>query len=135
MRYLGIDYGSKRVGVAVSDELKTFATPLVVFSNIKDLISEISKICREKEIELIVVGESKDFAQVENKIMEEIKPFVKNLEDELKISVHMHPEFMTSQEAQQLQGKNEMNDASAAALILKSYLDTTNVPNKTEQQE
>ena len=124
MRYLGIDYGSKRVGVAVSDELKTFATPLVVFSNTKDLISEISKICREKEIELIVVGESKDFAQVENKIMEEIKPFVKSLEEEIKLPVYMHPEFMTSLEAQQLQGKNEMNDASAAALILKSYLDT-----------
>ena len=55
--------------------------------------------------------------------MKEITPFVKKLEDSLGLPIHMYPEFLTSQEAERLQGKNDMHDASAAALILKSYLD------------
>lgn len=124
MRYLGIDYGSKRVGVAVSDETKTFATPLIVLENTEDLITQIEKICKEQSIELIVVGDSKDFDFKENKIMEEIKPFVESLKSKLDIPIHMHPEFLTSQQAEHIQGKNEMHDASAGALILQSYIDT-----------
>ena len=59
-----------------------------------------------------------------NEIMKKISPFVKDLEEKLGLPVHMHPEFLTSMEAERLQGKNDMHDASAAALILKSYLDT-----------
>ena len=85
---------------------------------------EIKKICEENNIGEIVVGESRDFSQKENDIMSEIKPFVKSLEENLGLPVHMHPEFMTSQEAERLQGKNLMHDASAAALILKHFLDS-----------
>ena len=60
--------------------------------------------------------------------MTEIKPFVENLK-KLGLSVHLHPEFLTSAEAERLQGKNHMHDASAAALILKSYLETKNNKN------
>ena len=94
--------------------------------NSGDLSGEISKICRENNIGGIVVGESKNFQMEENEIMKEITPFVKSLEEKLGLPVYMHPEFMTSEEAEKLQGKNDMLDASAAALILKSYLDTIN---------
>ena len=124
MRYLGIDYGAKRVGLAISDDSESFAFPLKVLENSKDLIYDISYICKENKIGEIVLGESKDFSQKENEIMKKIKPFAKSLEDELNIPVYLHPEFMTSLEAEQIQGKNKMRDASAAALILKSYLDT-----------
>ncbi|HEY4505113.1 MAG TPA: Holliday junction resolvase RuvX [Candidatus Paceibacterota bacterium] len=124
MRYLGIDYGAKRVGVAVSDDRGDFSYPLTVLDNPKNLILEIKKICEENNIGEIVVGESRDFSQKENDIMSEIKPFVKSLEENLGLPVHMHPEFMTSQEAERLQGKNLMHDASAAALILKHFLDS-----------
>ena len=123
MRYLGVDYGAKQVGLAVSDEEGKFAFPLVVLKNSSDLISEIKEICLENNIGQIVMGESRDFSQKENDIMVEIKKVVKNLEEQ-GFKVALHPEFMTSQEARQIQGENEMNDASAAALILKSYLDT-----------
>jgi len=126
MRYLGIDYGGKRVGLAVSDETKTFANPLVVLENTPDLISRIEKICKEKEIDGVVVGESKNFDFEENEIMKEIKPFVESLKSTLNIPVHMHPEFLTSRDAEHIQGKNEMHDASAASLILQSFLDTKN---------
>ena len=115
MRYLGIDYGSKRVGLAISDDSSSFALPLKVLENSKDLIYDISYICKEQNINEIVIGESRDFSQKENEIMREIRPFVKNLEEKTGLPVHMHPEFMTSQEAERLQGKNDMHDASAGA--------------------
>ncbi len=126
MRYLGIDYGTKRVGVAVSDASGSFAMPLSVIFNSEDLMDEIDYICTEQNIEEIVVGDSKDYSGKENEIMKEITPFVKNLEEKTNLPVRLHPEFLTSREAEQIQGKNEMHDASAAALILKSYLDVKN---------
>lgn len=124
MRYLGIDFGSKRVGIAVSDVSNSFAFPVVVLPNNKELMEEIKKLCREHTVGEIVVGESKDFAQTDNVIMQEVRPFVEKLQEELGMPVRLHPEFLTSAEAEQLQGKNDLLDASAAAIILKSYLDT-----------
>ena len=126
MRYLGVDYGAKRIGLAISDHSESFAMPFRVISNfvfVEDVINEVIDICKKENIDEIVVGESKNFSQEENKIMEDIKLFVKKLGDGIKIPIHMHPEFLTSIEAERLQGKNDMNDASAAAIILKSYLD------------
>ena len=126
MKYLGIDYGKKNVGLAVSDQSESFTLPLKVISDfifIKDLALEVIEICKQENIDEIVVGESKDFSQKDNEIMKEIKLFVNELKKRLNMPVHLHPEFLTSQEAKRLQGKNNMHDASAAALILKSYLD------------
>jgi putative Holliday junction resolvase len=123
MRFLGIDYGEKRVGLAVSDPDLKMAFPLTVLLNSNDLIRDITELCRENEVSEIVLGDSRDYSGKENQIMEEIKPFAEKLKSTLKLPVHFHPEFMTSIEAERLQGKNKMHDASAAALILKSYLD------------
>ncbi len=123
MRYLGIDYGAKRVGVAVSDTEGTFAFPLVVLENTPELLAEVAEICKENDVAIIVVGESQDFSFKDNKIMKEIRQFLPKLE-KFGFDVRLHPEFMTSQQAEQITGKTEMHDASAAALILQSYLDT-----------
>ena len=124
MRYLGIDYGKKRVGLALSDERGDFSYPLSVLQNSDDLISEITDICKDKNVNIIVIGESKNFEQKENPIMKEVHQLVEMLKVKTGIPVYLHPEFMTSLEAEQLQGHNEMHDASAAAIILKSYLET-----------
>lgn len=124
MRYLGIDYGGKRIGLALSDETKTIVTPLSVLSNDKNTISELVKVCQKNEVEVVVVGESKNYDQIDNNIMKEARPFVDSLKKALGLPVYFHPEFLTSREAEHIQGKNHMLDASAAALILKSYLDT-----------
>ncbi len=123
MRYLGIDYGSKRVGISMSDDSGDFSYPLSVLDNTADLVTQIVQICEENKIGEIVVGESLDFTQKENDIMKAIRPFAEKLRAASGIPVHMHPEFLTSAEAERLQGKNDMHDASAAAIILKSYLD------------
>jgi putative Holliday junction resolvase len=121
-RILGIDFGSKRVGVAVSDDSATIAQPLVVLKNSKTLLSEIEQIISEQNVEAVVIGESKDFKGKNNLIMEEINDFVGQLSLVNSIPIYFEPEFLSSHQAQQLQGKNDMLDASSAAIILQSYL-------------
>ncbi len=123
MRFLGIDYGSKRVGLAISDPSKTIAVPHSVLKNDSTLLSQIKDICKNESIETIVVGESKNYDFKDNFIMKEIRPFVESLKNGLGIPVYLHPEFLTSREAEHIQGSGDMLDASAAALILKSYLE------------
>lgn len=122
MRILGIDYGSKRVGVAVSDESRKFALPLSVFSNSVTLMKEIEKVAEEQKTKEVVLGESRKYDMTANKILPEIQAFKKHLEDK-GFAVTLELEFMTSMQARRFQGKNDMTDASAAALILQSYLD------------
>lgn len=123
MRYLGIDYGSKRVGIATSDEAGTMAFPKSVLPNNKTLIPTIKEICDTEHISAIVVGESLDYKMKPNVIMEKITPFVEELKVATGLPIYLEQEFMTSFAAERFQGKGELTDASAAALILQSYLD------------
>jgi putative Holliday junction resolvase len=121
-RLLGIDYGSKRVGVAVSDPSRRFALPVSVIQNTPILMEEIEKIAVDHETKEIVLGESKNYKGEPNDIMLDILAF-KELLEAKGYKVYFEPEFMTSAQAERIQGKNDMSDASAAALILQSYLD------------
>lgn len=121
MKYLGIDYGAKRVGIALSDDGGSMAFPKSVISAQDNLIGAIQKICADEKVEMIVIGESKDYAGNENPIMTAVHALKKDLE-ELGHTVRLEPELMTSVEAQHIQGNNNMNDASAAAIILQSYI-------------
>lgn len=122
MRYLGIDYGSKRVGVAISDESLTFALPVSVIQNTPDLLAEVRKLSAEYATKEIVIGESRKFDMTANKILPEIMKFKESLDTE-GFATYLELEFMTSQEAEREQGKNAKSDASAAALILQRFLD------------
>jgi len=121
MRYLGIDFGSKRVGLALSDEGGKFAIPHSVLPNDHKLIGKIVALC--KDVQGIVLGESVDDKGENNKIMELIIPFKKELEGVTRLPVIYEKEYMSSQHAEFFQGKHDMLDASAAALILQRYLD------------
>jgi putative Holliday junction resolvase len=122
MRILGIDYGSKRVGVAISDENRQFALPVSVVSNTITLLEEIQKIAIDNESREIVMGESRNYKGEPNEILLDSMEFKKKLEKD-GFTVHFEPEFMTSVQAERWQGKNALTDASAAAIILQSYLD------------
>ncbi len=123
MKLLGIDYGAKRVGIAISDDGGSVAFAKSVLPAGRELVSEIQKICAEEKVQGIVIGESKDYSGAENPIMKEIHELKKEFEEKLKLPVYFEPELMTSVEAQRIQGQNEMNDASAAAIILQSYIE------------
>lgn len=123
-RILGIDYGSKRIGIAVSDESKKFALPVSVVKNDELFIKEIQKIAEQYQADEIVIGESRNHKMEPNPIFEESINLKEKLE-EAGFAVYLELEFMTSEQAERYQGKNDMTDASAAALILQSYLDRT----------
>lgn len=122
MRILGIDYGSKRVGIAISDPERKFALPNCVIKNTDVLFAEVTKLATDFEVKEIVVGESRNYAGEANKILPDILKFKEKLESAGYV-VYLELEFMTSVQAERLQGKNDMSDASAAALILQAYLD------------
>ena len=122
MRILGIDYGSKRIGVAISDEARQFALPVSIVSNSPTALKEIITLCTEYVTTEIVMGESRNYQGEANTILLESLDFKRQLEVQ-GYMVHLEPEFMTSIHAERFQGKNELHDASAAALILQSFLD------------
>ncbi len=123
MKYLGIDFGSKRIGLATSDEKGEFAFPYAVVPHTRELVSVIVEIIKKEQIEEIVCGESKDYQMNDNPIQVQIKAFVENLQATQNIPVHFEPEFMSSHQATHFQGKTAMIDASAATIILQSFLD------------
>ena len=134
-RILGIDYGTKRIGLAISDTDAQFGQPYSVIKNsrknLPEVISEISDILKKEEVCEIVLGESKDFKGKDNAVMPEITEFKEKLEKTLfdlsmQIPVIFEPEFLTSHQAAYFQGKHDLLDASSAALILQSYLDRKN---------
>ena len=141
MRYLGIDYGSKRVGIALSDEMGLMAFPHSILPNNLSLIEEVSNICHKENITAIVLGESHDLSGARNKIMGSIEELKLNLEAETELPVYFQKEFLTTVEARGRSGKEINNakkvgkgkqasvDASAAALILARYLEKKNNNN------
>ncbi len=126
MKFLGIDYGLKRIGISVSDDKGKMAFPDSVLDNDKNIFDNLSKICDEKGIGEIVVGESKKLNGEDNVIMADIKKFIEELKKITGRSIHLEPEFMTSIQASRIQGENKMLDASAATIILQSFLDKRN---------
>ncbi len=138
MKYLGIDYGSKRVGLAMSDDGGSLAFPYKIIPNDNTLVDTIHNICGEEEIGSIIIGESLDLSGNANKIMTQIKEFKNRLDLELGLPISFQKEFMTTVEARGRVGKELNNakkvkkvglaaaDASAAALILQRFLGKEN---------
>ena len=135
MKYLGIDFGTKRVGLAISDENATFAFPKETLKNDENLISNLKNIIESEKIEAIVIGESLDVEGLENKVNQDIKNFIEILNKEFNLPIEKEKEFFSSFEAHGRLGKESMNDrktkiekgndldSKAAAIILQRYLD------------
>ena len=83
MKYLGIDFGEKNIGIAVSDEEGTMAFPLKVIKNSKKTLAEVKKIFVDEKAESVVLGESLNLKGEPNKIMTDVQIFKENLEKEI----------------------------------------------------
>lgn len=139
-RFLGIDYGTKRIGVAISDEDGVLAFPKEIVPNDANTFKKFADIIKAENISEIVIGESVDFSGKLNALSARIEIFILELDERFKLPVHKQKEFLTSVEARK-SGKNKGSltqsqshskvkqiksgriDASAAALILQRYLD------------
>lgn len=142
-KFLGIDYGMKRIGIAMSDENSKLAFPKEIVLNDAKTFQRIGEIIKKENIKEIVVGESVDFKGQLNMLSARIDIFIGELEQKFKIPVRKQKEFLTSVEARKPKnGKQKASrpqshskikqiksgriDASAAALILQRYLDKRN---------
>ena len=139
MKHIGIDYGERRVGIAVSDADGSMAFPKAVFPNDRTLMMSVKEMIKNEDAKVIVIGESKAHSGADNPIMEKVRRFVGDLERETGLPVHFEPEFYSSAEArllkEQSSGKSEaLVDAEAAAVILNSYIARTREVN-TEYNE
>jgi RNase H-fold protein (predicted Holliday junction resolvase) len=157
-KIIGIDMGTRRVGVALSNTERSFAFPLSVIelnkivqsSKTTQAISAIlqstpqstsstSQLSQQsgvmgilanhlvtlaisEHVTMFVLGESKDFSQRENPIMKQVHMLKAELEHK-GFKVALEPEFLSSAQAERFQGKHNKIDASAATIILQSYLD------------
>lgn len=122
-KILGIDYGAKNIGIAVSDEGGKLAFPKCILKNNSNLLNNITNIAEEENINFIVIGESTAYSGRDNPVMKGIRKLKKELEKKLHFLVHLEPEYLTTAEARRLQDSDIDLDASAAALILQRYLD------------
>lgn len=138
MKFLGIDYGMKRIGFAVSDAGGRLAFPGEVVKNNGELVKKIGELISKEKVGEIVVGESLDFAGLPNALAKEVDFFIGTLERKFKLPVHKEKEFFSSFEAHDKMGKEAMHarrskapktenlDARAAAVILQRFLDRHN---------
>lgn len=130
MRYLAIDYGTKRVGLALSDEGGNMGFPHSTVTNNGRLIDEIIELITHKNVGAVVMGESLGFDRTPNPVAKAAHEFGTLIERRTGLTVSYEPETLTTQEARRnFEGVREPGsgsahvDASAAALILTSFLD------------
>lgn len=129
MRVLGLDYGSKRVGVALGDTEARIASPWKILPNTTrlDLVRSIVELAQHEQIQKIIVGIPRPLSQREliNAQMEQTQAFVRDLEAQ-GLSVILEDETLTSKLAashMRERGEKGKRDDLAAAAILQSWLD------------
>jgi len=126
MRILAIDYGQKKVGIALATSRLTEPYKVIRFSSNNALIKELRKIIKEEQIEKLIIGVS------EGEMGEESRRFGEKLKTEFRLPLHFQDETLTTHDAQELsfeagikrKKRKEMEDAYSAALILQEYLDS-----------
>ena len=102
MKFLGIDYGTKRIGVAISDEKGILAFPKEIVLNDLNTFKKLSEIIKAENISEIIVGESVDFSGKLNVLSARIEVFIFELEDKFNLPIHKQKEFLTSVEARKV---------------------------------
>jgi len=134
MRILALDPGSKRIGIAVSDELKMIAQPLefVPAEPFLEFLERLKEIIREKEVELILVGMPRNMDGSYGPAALKVQEFVAVLKEKVAVPIQTWDERLTSAQAQRFliesgvrrAQRKEKVDKTAAAILLQSYLDS-----------
>lgn len=133
-RILAVDYGDRRIGVAVSDPLRIIATPLetLTVDSLRDGIRQLTALCREYDPECIIVGYPLGISGRKTAQTFLVENFIETLKAELDIPVIPWDERYTSAEARGIlydqgirtRGNKGMIDQMAARIMLQEYLDT-----------
>jgi len=136
MKYLGIDFGTRRVGIASSDDEGRLAFPFCVIENSPSLEKDIMAIVEKENVEALVIGKSVTPQGKNNPVQTEIEDFVARFSLLYPIPIHFEQEAFTSFEARRnlnpqknvanprRSARSQKKDDSAAAIILQRYLDS-----------
>ncbi len=132
MRYLAIDYGLKRTGLAVCDKDERICSPLKVLATDSSLIRNIVDIAQANAVEGLVVGLPFNMDGTEGEMAKAVRSFAGQLSKATPLPVHFHDERLTSHKAHDLlapadftrKRKKQRLDAVAAAALLESFLDS-----------
>ncbi len=133
-RILAIDYGKKRIGIAVSDPLNMFPIPLVTLSNNSRFFDELKRIIEEKEISKIVLGFPVKEDGSKALLSDEVMKLKKSLEEKFNVEVILFDERYSSSIAwerivETVSSRKKRRDKGridreAAAVILEDYLNS-----------
>ena len=134
MRILALDPGTKRIGVALSDELKMIAQPLefIPAEPFAEVLARLKEIIRTKEVDLLLVGMPRNMDGSYGPAALKVQEFVAALRDGIAVPIKTWDERLTSAQAQRFlieggvrrQKRKEKVDQTAAAILLQSYLDS-----------
>ena len=135
-RLIGLDLGSKRIGVSICDEKQLIATPLKTINRnlLKDLIDELKLIINENNIKGIIVGNPLNMDGSSGKSAQSVKDTTENIEKNLNIPICLWDERLSTVGAFNLSSQLDVNvskrekkiDENAAAFILQGALDFLN---------
>ncbi|MBN2589383.1 MAG: Holliday junction resolvase RuvX [Sedimentisphaerales bacterium] len=140
MRYLSIDYGLKRTGLAICDKGEMIVSPLAVIDSRKGLIEKIIKIIKNENVEAIVVGLPLNMDDSKGSQAQLSEKFAERLKKEIQIPLYLQDERLSSfaaeeklAPAQYTRGKKKKRlDAIAAAEILNFFLQQKSSDNQVE---
>ena len=136
MRVLGIDCGSKRIGVALSDETATIGQPLefVAAEPLSSAFKRLADIVRDRQVGEIVVGLPRNMNGTYGPAADKTREFVAGLQQHVSVPIKTWDERLTSAQANRVLIASGMRrdkrktkvDQTAAAILLQSYLDREN---------
>src|SRR5256884_1522435 len=133
MRILAIDHGTKRMGIAISDELKMLAHPLefIPTEPFGGFLGRLKELLRDKEVEMILVGIPRNMNGSYGPAALKVQEFVAVLKETVAVPIQTWDERLTSAQANRFlieadvrrSKRKEKVDQTAAAILLQSYLD------------
>jgi putative Holliday junction resolvase len=134
MRVLGIDHGTKRMGIALSDPSGMIAQPLefIPAEPFAAFLTRLKEILKEKEVEMIIVGMPRNMDGSYGPAAAKVQEFVAVLKENIVIPIRTWDERLTSAQANRFlieanvrrQDRKEKVDKAAAAILLQSFLDS-----------
>ncbi len=133
-RILGLDYGTRRIGVALSDLLGMTAQPFVVHTrkSLKDDMLQLGVIVKEQQVTKIVVGYPINMDGSEGPLAREAKTFAEHIGKELNVPVELYDERLTTMQSERIlveeadmsrEKRKLVRDKVAASILLQAYLD------------
>ncbi|HAG27556.1 TPA: Holliday junction resolvase RuvX [Patescibacteria group bacterium] len=123
MKTLAIDYGTKRIGLAISDEMGQLARELAILSP-DEFWEKIPDIVNQESVEKLIVGLPLNMAGIDTDKTAEARLFAEQLEQKLQIPLELVDERLSSTMAEQIAGSSKNIDSLSAQIFLQNYLNS-----------